>query len=199
MYSHQQCRETLQYSYNYYLQNYNKTLAPDSYYFCHSHRNQKIQELLTQNCLNMCKDLWKDIPCEIVKFNEIDSQQVKEYSPKNTYSTNYNNLSLVKVDSIVNPVDLSIILWCAWYGIKSLRGKNRKYYILKKCSDLIPDLYPAPEISGWYNGPTTFMSAIFCSYGNRELRTKVEEVLDAQKYKKIINPNITVNIREALA
>jgi hypothetical protein len=195
------CRETAIGNYNRYIQYSNKALTPDPLYFCHVHKNLKIQELLTQNCLNMCKDVWKNVPCEIVKFSEIkDCSQVKNYHYQPPYGTDYSNQLLVKVDNLVNPVDISLVLWCAWFSIKALRGNNRKYYIIKKCSDLIPDTYPGIQTGGFFNGPDTFISSIYnYYYSNRELRTSINKVLEEVKGKHIINPNITVNIREALA
>jgi hypothetical protein len=193
------CRETLIGSFKNYISRENPKLVDDNYFFCHIHRNLQIQELLTQNCLNLCRDIWKDksINCEIIKFKDINSKQVTEH--KSTQYSNYSDLLMIKVNKIINPIDISLILWASWYGINRLRGDNRKYYVIKKCSDLFPDLYiPNSEDRTYYNGPRSFMQSLKYYSSNYLINNKVGAILKEMKGKSIIDSSITVDIRSVL-
>jgi hypothetical protein len=101
---------------------------------------------------------------------------------------------MIKVNKIVNPADISLILWASWFGISNLRDLNRDYYIVKKCSGLIPDLYSRDIDNIYFDGPRSYMQSI---KSKLSLRDHVREVLDNNiNYK--IDPSITINIKNAV-
>jgi hypothetical protein len=200
------CRETLINSIEAYSEKFIDE-SDDILYFghrCYMNNAQVIQEALTNNCLNICKDLWKDttINCELIQLKDVKNDLVKA-----RISEKELNNTVVAVDKKVNPFDLSLILWLAWYGFASLRSHNRNYYIIKKFSDLIPDLYvkgmSQARPYSWSNGPVSLMQQTLESYWRasnypeiQKFKERALEILADNKGKRISKSSLVVNIRE---
>jgi hypothetical protein len=68
-------------------------------------------------------------------------------------------LPLLKIKGIVNPCDISLILYLSWYGTTN---SLKKYVLTKRYTgnDIIPDLYKDMSEYG-YDGPESYIYSLY--------------------------------------
>lgn len=157
------CRETLC---NYYRRNtrsaYNRRFVGIPVYFGHNY--QVSNNNFVDRYLPFCKEIWGDrVKYELVNLKDITSST----EAINWYKSNPQDITLIKTTGLVNPLDISLILFYTWFGNFQGHTDLKRYFIAKKYSDLIPDYRKSLHCwNGFYNGPESYINHALYYHNN---------------------------------
>jgi hypothetical protein len=149
------CRESFISAYRSTIKNYyNRKYANIPIYFGHAERDI---EKVVERYVPFCNEIWRGkVKFELIELKDIDSIEAKYY-----YKCYGSNPILIKTIGVVNPLDISLILYYTWFGNFGGYINLKKYYLAKKYSDLIPNYLTNLRCGhGYYTGPYTYIGEL---------------------------------------
>jgi hypothetical protein len=108
--------------------------------------------------LTVCKLIWGDrLEYDLINLDNVRNVGVK----RGLYNVGKdpNNITLIRVKGMVNPWDMSLILFMAWKSSYNQSMQTEMYFIAKKYTNLIPDKLSDMKYGrGYFNGPASYIS-----------------------------------------
>jgi hypothetical protein len=152
------CRESLSSTYTYIVRNKPELVSSDKFiYFGHLECSQEVID----KYLPACKLVWGDrVVYDLVDLDKVKNKYAKDsLADEGYYST---NTTLVRVKGMVNPFDISLILYLSYKDQYAIEYNNytNMYFIAKKYTDLIPDTFYGYRSNFWANGPSSYISGL---------------------------------------